>query len=127
MNTIAWKNYGLKERLSSTCNNADSFTQTIVILEDCLYGNDSLFDSDQECEMDQIPPPKLNKFVLVAVILFNLIWLTLLFLSCHADSKGVDSASPEAGFEDHLSGIKLIDLRLDSIERNDHQYFDQPT
>ena len=35
--------------------------------------------------MNQVPPQKQNRFVLVAVILFNLIWLTLLFLSCQAD------------------------------------------
>ena len=37
--------------------------------------------------MDQKPPARRNMFILAAVILFNLIWLTLLFMSCQTDKS----------------------------------------
>ena len=37
--------------------------------------------------MDQKPPVKRNLFLIFIVILFNLIWLTLLFMSCQADKS----------------------------------------
>jgi hypothetical protein len=52
--------------------------------------------------MDQNPPLKQNRFVLVVVVLFNLIWFALLFLSCQADNKPNPTATPEAGLREHL-------------------------
>lgn len=47
--------------------------------------------------MEQDPPVTRNTFVLVAVILFNLIWLTLLFLSCQADNEPNPTPTPDSG------------------------------
>jgi len=58
--------------------------------------------------MDHKPPVKLNRFVLVAVILFNLIWLTLLFLSCQADNMPDPTATPEAGLSEPLGLVCQI-------------------
>ena len=44
--------------------------------------------------MEQNLPARRNTFVLVAVILFNLIWIALLFLSCQADNDPNPTATP---------------------------------
>ena len=44
--------------------------------------------------MDPEPPVKRNIFLIAVVILFNLIWLTLLFLSCQADQKQQPDLTP---------------------------------
>jgi hypothetical protein len=49
--------------------------------------------------MDQNPPVRRNMFVLVAVVLFNLVWITLLFLSCQADNEPNPTSTPEAAIE----------------------------
>lgn len=64
--------------------------------------------------MDQNPPLKQNRFVLVAVVLFNLIWLALLFLSCQADNKPDPSATPEAGLREHLAWKMAGDFHLNT-------------
>ena len=63
--------------------------------------------------MDQNRPVKQNTFVLVAVVLFNLIWLTLLFLSCQADNEPNLKPTPEARMRDHLTW-KIADSHLDA-------------
>ena len=65
--------------------------------------------------MDHKPPVKLNRFVLVAVILFNLIWLTLLFLSCQADNKPDPTATPEAGLSEPFTWIMVRDVHRKSV------------
>ena len=49
--------------------------------------------------MDQNIPVKRNTFLLVVVVLFNLIWITLLFLSCQADADNASNptSTPNAG------------------------------
>lgn len=46
--------------------------------------------------MDQEPPIKRNVFLIAIVIFFNLIWLTLLFMSCQADEKSQPEITPIA-------------------------------
>ena len=43
--------------------------------------------------MDQEPPVKRNLFLIVVVVLFNLIWLTLLFMSCRAEKVPLGESS----------------------------------
>lgn len=43
--------------------------------------------------MDQEPPVKRNLFLIVVVILFNMIWLTLLFMSCRAEKAPLGESS----------------------------------
>jgi len=50
--------------------------------------------------MEQNPPAKQNTFVVVAVVLFNLIWLILLFLSCQADNDPKPTPTPEVMIRD---------------------------
>jgi hypothetical protein len=69
--------------------------------------------------MDQNRPIQRNTFVLVAVVLFNLIWLALLFLSCQADKDLDPTATPEAGFNGwHISNYDGVIL-LDSTYKSD--------
>ena len=64
--------------------------------------------------LDRHPPLKQNKFVLAAVVLFNLIWLVLLFLSCQADNKPNPSATPEARLREHVTSKMAGDFHLDA-------------
>lgn len=70
--------------------------------------------------MDQEPPVRRNTFVLVAVILFNLIWITLLFWSCQADSNSNPTPTPEAGIidQDHWNLITSFESRPILEEEN---------
>jgi hypothetical protein len=43
--------------------------------------------------MDQEPPVKRNLFLIVVVVLFNLIWLTLLFMSCRVEKVPLGESS----------------------------------
>ena len=56
--------------------------------------------------MTQNYPAKRNTFVLVAVVLFNLIWLALLFLSCQADNEPKTTPTPIV-HQTHLQRIPL--------------------
>jgi len=73
--------------------------------------------------MDQNPPLKQNRFVLVAVVLFNLIWLALLFLSCQADNKPNPTATPEAGLREHLTWKMVADFRPESVIEIETRYW----
>ena len=46
--------------------------------------------------MDQEYPIKRNTFVLIAAVLFNLIWIALLFWSCQTDQEPNPTPTPEA-------------------------------
>jgi hypothetical protein len=47
--------------------------------------------------MDQKPPTRPNSLLIAVVILFNLLWLTLLFLSCQADKTSLPDLTPATG------------------------------
>ncbi len=86
--------------------------------------------------MEQNPPAKRSTFVMVAVVLFNLIWLTLLFLSCQADTDPKPTPTPAVMIRDGRNQILDKDFYLgetlewqprtlrkcDSLS-NDHQPF----
>ena len=61
--------------------------------------------------MDPNPQVRRNTFVIVAVVLFNLIWLTLLFLSCQSDAQlnSTPTATPMAD---------IIDRSYGNLEKN---------
>jgi hypothetical protein len=86
--------------------------------------------------MEQNPPAKRNTFVMVAVVLFNLIWLILLFLSCQADNDPKPTPTPEVMLRDSQNQIFDEDFYMgETLERltstlwksdpisNDHQHF----
>jgi len=65
--------------------------------------------------MDQKPPVRKNTFVIVATVLFNLLWITLLFLSCQADNGSKPTPTPEAGIEKHIVWViaEVLSLKAD--------------
>jgi len=65
--------------------------------------------------MDRKTPILRNKFVLVAVVLFNLIWLVLLFLSCQADNNPYPSPTPETGFSDSQNRVVVSESHQNSV------------
>lgn len=71
--------------------------------------------------MDQKPPVRRNTFVIVAAILFNLLWIALLFLSCQADKAAKPTPTPEAKIEQHPVWIWDGALGLDAAKEKDFQ------
>jgi hypothetical protein len=69
--------------------------------------------------MDQEPPVRRNTFVFVAAILFNLIWIALLFWSCQADREPDPTPTPGGGMIDRNYWILTAVLGASAaIERN---------
>ena len=62
--------------------------------------------------MDQKPPARKNTFVIVAAVLFNLLWITLLFLSCQADNGSTPTPTPEVGIEKPIVWVIAEPLSL---------------
>ncbi len=52
--------------------------------------------------MGQKPPARKNTFVIVAALLFNLLWITLLFLSCQADNQPGSTPTQDVRIEKPL-------------------------
>lgn len=71
--------------------------------------------------MDQTPPARKNTFVIVAAVLFNLLWITLLFLSCQADNGSKPTPTPEAGIEEHMVWDIVEALSLGADAQKDAQ------
>ena len=71
--------------------------------------------------MDQKPPVRKNTFVIVAAVLFNLLWIALLFLSCQADNDSSPTPTPEAGIENYPTWDIAEALGLDAADGKDIQ------
>ncbi len=73
--------------------------------------------------MDQEPPAKRNTFVIVAALLFNFIWIALLFLSCQADNdpNPTPTPTPEARIKNHTNEIFAGTFGLETGNQCDTQ------
>jgi len=71
--------------------------------------------------MDPEPPVKRNLFLIAIVIFFNLIWLTLLFMSCQADENSQPDLTPMVKVESRQvrnpnEPLSLIDLKESNLQ-----------
>ena len=71
--------------------------------------------------MEQKPPAQRNTFVIVAAVLFNLLWIGLLFLSCQADSQPDLTPTPDARMDEHDVWLLVAIHEKESVDRNDVQ------
>ena len=71
--------------------------------------------------MEEKPPVQRNTFVIVAAVLFNLLWIGLLFLSCQTDNQPDQTPTPDARIEDRDVLQLAAIFERESIDRNEVQ------
>ncbi len=71
--------------------------------------------------MEQKPPAQRNTFVIVAAVLFNLLWIGLLFLSCQADDQPVQTPTPDARMEENGVWQLAANFELEPTFQSDVQ------